>query len=75
MIVDAVGVTESELNYTQPLERKRTVPLETLLTVNEDSPLYHEAEKDRPLYNQGWVMVQFLTTSEVYAPRFARSRP
>ena len=31
MIVDAVGVTESELVDTVPLDRKPTVPLETLL--------------------------------------------
>ncbi len=31
VIVDAVGVTESDLNDTQPLERKPTVPLDRLL--------------------------------------------
>ena len=31
MIVDAVGVTESELNDTQPLERRSSVPLRRLL--------------------------------------------
>lgn len=31
VIVDAVGVTESDLNDTQPLERKPTVPLDKLL--------------------------------------------
>jgi type I restriction enzyme R subunit len=31
VIVDAVGVTESDLNDTQPLDRKPTVPLERLL--------------------------------------------
>ncbi len=31
MIVDAVGVTETELVETQPLDRKPTVPLDKLL--------------------------------------------
>ncbi len=31
VIVDAVGVTESQLNDTQPLERQRSVPLRRLL--------------------------------------------
>jgi type I restriction enzyme, R subunit len=31
VIIDAVGVTESDLNDTQPLERKPTVPLDRLL--------------------------------------------
>jgi type I restriction enzyme R subunit len=31
VIVDAVGVTESDLNDSQPLERKPTVPLERML--------------------------------------------
>ena len=31
MIVDAVGVTETDLVDTQPLDRKPTVPLDKLL--------------------------------------------
>ena len=53
MIVDAVGVTETDLDDTQPLDRKPTVPLERLLkqvAFGKPRPgcRLHDRRPDRP---------------------------
>jgi tetratricopeptide (TPR) repeat protein len=46
------------------------VPLQTILTADRDSPYYNETQQAGSLYNQSWVLVHMLATSEKYRAKF-----
>ena len=54
------------------LARDRWVPLATILTADQKSPYYNEANKAGSLYDESWALVHFLSTSPEYNPRFPR---
>ena len=56
----------------QALSSERWVPLATILTADQNSPYYNETNKAGNLYNEGWALVQFLTTSNDYRTGFDR---
>ena len=46
------------------------VPLETILAADRDSPYYNESKQAGSLYNESWVLVHMLSTSDKYRAKF-----
>ncbi|MEP6961144.1 MAG: hypothetical protein ABI995_03650, partial [Acidobacteriota bacterium] len=54
----------------QALTMQPWVPLQTILAADQDSPYYNEKQRAGNLYNEGWALVQFLSTTDDYRPKF-----
>ena len=58
---------EHHIYVGAPTERYRTmatavpIPVETLITVNERSPYYHDDDKVQMFYAESWALVHYLT--------------
>ncbi len=58
----AVGGPSAENIYV--LRQTRLLPLETLFTVDEKSPYYHEENKGSIFYAESWALMQYLETKD-----------
>lgn len=51
------------LRHIDTLRRRRPLPLEDLLSVDQDSPIYSERDKSSIFYAHSWALVHYLTMS------------
>lgn len=51
--------------HVRKLRASSWLPLQTLLSVHNDSPLYHEADKKSVFYAQSWALTHWLMTGDV----------
>jgi tetratricopeptide (TPR) repeat protein len=47
------------------LRQHRLLPLATLLTVDQNSPYYHEEEKGSIFYSESWALVHYLSITDL----------
>jgi len=52
------------------LNRAQWVPLQTILSVDRDSPWYNDADKADSFYNESWALVHMLMTRDQYRGKF-----
>ncbi len=54
------GVGRPSVGHLQQLQEQKLLPLETLLTVDHNSPHYNEGNKASVFYAQSWVLTHYL---------------